>query len=100
MSVKSSIVIYRFKCRCQSALQLLRNNFEHSCDQVVLEWYFRKKYHNSDGSGFHLVVLLPLVLNKKIKMETQNIRASSYPLKVSSTQNKGVPFSSCLAHGI
>ena len=25
---------------------------------------------------------------------------SSYPLKVSSTQNKGIPFSSCLAHGV
>ena len=27
----------------------------------------------------------------EVKMETQNIMASSYPLKVSSAQNKGVP---------
>ena len=61
-------------------------------DQVVLEWYFRKKYHNSDGSRFHLVALVGS--KRKIKMETQNIMVSSYPLKVSSTQNKGVSFSS------
>ena len=65
MSVKSLTVMNRFKCRCQSALQLLRKNFEHGCDQVVSEWYFRKKYHNSDRSHFHLVVLLQLLLNKK-----------------------------------
>ena len=34
---------------------------------------------------------------QKIKMKTQIIMVSSYPLKVSSTQNKGVPFFSCLA---
>ena len=33
-------------------------------------------------------------------METQNIMASSFPLKDSSTQNKGSPFSSCLAQGV
>ena len=33
--------------------------------QVVLEWYFREKYHNSDRYRFHLVPVLPLVLNKK-----------------------------------
>ena len=33
-------------------------------------------------------------------MKTQNIMASSYRLKVSSTQNKGVPFFSCLNHGV
>ena len=44
-----------FKCRCQSVLN------------VVSEWYFRKRYRNSDGSCFYLVVLLPLVLNKKQK---------------------------------
>ena len=42
---------------------------------------------NSDRSLFHLVVLFQLVLNKNIKMETQNILVSTYPLKVSSTQN-------------
>ena len=37
---------------------------------------------------------------QKIKMETQNIMVSSHPLKVSSTQNEGSPFSSCVAHGV
>ena len=54
-----------------------------------------KKDHSSDGSRFNQVVLLLLVLKKKIKMETQNIMVSSYPLKVSSTQSKVVPLSSC-----
>ena len=26
-----------FKCHCQGASQLLRKNFEHGCDQVLLE---------------------------------------------------------------
>ena len=33
-------------------------------------------------------------------METQSIMVHSYPLKVSPTQNKEVPFFSCLAHGV
>ena len=64
------------------------------------EWHIRKKYHDSDGSRSHPFVLLPLVLIKKIKMNTQNIMPSSYRLKVSSTQNKGIQFLSCLAHEI
>ena len=39
-------------------------------------------------------------LNKKIKMKTQNTMACLYHLKVTSTQNKGVPFFSCLGHGV
>ena len=39
-------------------------------------------------------------LNKKIKMKTQNTMACSYHSKVTFTQNKGVPFFSCLGHGV
>ena len=37
---------------------MFRENFEHSCDQVVSERYFSKKYQNSDGN--HSVVILPV----------------------------------------
>ena len=45
-------------------------------------------------------IQLTASFKQKVKMKTQNIMASSYPLKFSSTQNKGVPFFSCLAHGV
>ena len=41
-----------------------------------------------------------VVSKQKIKMKTQNIMTPSYHSKVTSTQNKGVPFFSCLAHGV
>ena len=37
---------------------------------------------------------------QKLHMKTQNAMTFSNPLKVSSTQNKGVPFFSCLDHGV
>ena len=37
---------------------------------------------------------------KKNKMKTQDTMAPSYHSKVFSTQSKGVPFFSCLAHGV
>ena len=65
MSVKFSTVRRYFKFRCQSASYFLQKNFEHSCDQVVSEWYFQKKYHNGDESRSHPAAVLPLVLDKK-----------------------------------
>ena len=51
-----------------AVFKVLRNccekHFEHSIDQVVSEWHFRKNYHNSGGSRSHSVVLLPLALLK------------------------------------
>ena len=41
-----------------------------------------------------------IVSKQKIKMKTWNIMAPSYDSKVTSTQSKGVPFFSCLAHGV
>ena len=51
------------------------------------------------------VVLIQLlsytvVSEQKIKMKTQNTMAPSYHSKVTSTQNKGVAFFSCLARGV
>ena len=43
---------------------------------------------------------LNVVSKQKIKMEIRNTMAPSYHSKVTSTQNKGVPFISCLAHGV
>ena len=65
MSVKFSTVIYRFKIPLSNCLVIVVRELWMRLDQVVSEWYFRKKYHNSDGSRFHLVALLPLVLNEK-----------------------------------
>ena len=38
------------------------------------------------------------VSKQKIKVKTRNIMAPSYHSKVTSTQNKGVPFFSCFSH--
>ena len=59
-----------------------------------------KNYHNSDGSRSYPVVLFSVGSKQKIKMKTQNIMASSYRLKVSTSENKGIPFLSCLTHEI
>ena len=56
---------------------MLRKILEHSCDQLLSEWYFRKSYHN---------------IGSKQK-EHEN-------MEVSSTQNKGATLFSCLAHGV
>ena len=45
-------------------------------------------------------VVVKIDSKEKIKMKTQNIMASSYRLKVHSTQNKGDPFFSGLNHGV
>ena len=61
-----------------------------------------KIYDNSDGSRSHPNVLsnLWLVLNKKIKIKTQNTMGSSDHSKVRSTQAKRVLFFYCLGHGV
>ena len=56
-----------FQTLLSHSLVIVANGLWIWLDQVASEWYFRKKYHNSDGSRFHLVALLPLVLNKKLK---------------------------------
>ena len=72
MPVKSSTVMYHFKYRSQCLVTVAKELWTW-LDQVVSEWYFRKKYHNSDGSRFHLVALLPLVLNKNGNTEYHGI---------------------------
>ena len=60
-----------FKFRCQGASQLLRKNFEHSCDQLFLEWHFRKKiYHNSNGFRSHPLFLSYCYFSTKNKNES------------------------------
>ena len=49
-------------------------------------------------TGVALTQLLSHSHNIEIKMKTQNTNACSYHSKVSTTQNKGVPFFSCLGH--
>ena len=63
MSVKSSTV----RWLSNTVVKVFCNCCERTlkCDQVDSGWYFRKKYHNSDESCSHPVVLLLLVLNEK-----------------------------------
>ena len=98
MFVKSSTV----RCLSNAVVKVFRNSCERNlkCDQVDPGWYFRKKYYNSDERCSHPVCSLTVGSKRKIKMKTQNIMTSSYRLNVSSTQNKGVPFFSCLNHGV
>ena len=71
-------------CRCQSASSLLRKILEHSCDQLLSDWYFQKSYITVTE-----VVLIQLsshaIGSKQKKMKTRNIMAPSYRLKVSCT---------------
>ena len=60
---------------CQCASLLLRRNFEHSWESFSFKCPF-----------------LPLVLNKKPKINTRNTVASSYHSRVMSTQSMEVPF--------
>ena len=78
-----------FRCRCQCALSLLRKNFQHSYNQAKEVLLF-------------LIQLLSytVVSKQKIKMKAQKTMAPSYHSKVTPTQNKVVPFFSCLAHGL
>ena len=87
-----------FKCCCQVHSWLLIKNFEHSCDQVLSEWYFQEKNTITTTEVVFIsnCSLITLFLNKKIKMKTQNIMACLYHSTVTYTQNKGVRFSSCL----
>ena len=64
-----------FQISLSQCLVIAANELWTWLDQVVSEWYFRKKYHNSYGSRFHLVARS----KQKIKMETQNIMGFSYP---------------------
>ena len=54
-----------FQISLSQCLVIVANELWTWLDQVVSALYFRKKYHNSDRSCFHLVLLLPFVLNKK-----------------------------------
>ena len=66
--------------------------------KIKLPSYF---FPNSNGwKSLSSSCSLTVGSKQKIKIETQNIMVSLYPLKVSSTQNKGVPFSSCFDHGV
>ena len=66
--------------------------------KIKLPSYF---FPNSHGwKQFSSSCSLTVGSKQKIKIETQNIMVSLYPLKVSSTQNKGVPFSYCFDHPV
>ena len=69
MSVKSTTVGSLSKCCCQCASQLLRRNFNRIAFLKKLSWQSQK----SLSSNYPFLTLL---LNKKIKMNTQNIIAS------------------------
>ena len=61
-----------FKCRCQRALWLLIENFEHRCDQVILGWYFQEK-KNITATEVVLTPLLSYNVVSKHKDKNENI---------------------------
>ena len=61
---------------------------------------FEKKTITATEVLYIQLLSYEVFLNKKIKMKTQNTMACSYHSKVTSTQSKGVPFFSCLGHGL
>ena len=97
MSAKSSTV----RCLLNVVVKVLRNCCERTlkCDQVDSGCTFEK-----NTTIVTKVVLIQLFSSsgskQRIKIKIENIMASSYRLKVSSTQNKGVPFFFCLNHGV
>ena len=61
----------------------------------------KKNYHNNTNSRSHPIVNSYNVISKqKIKMKTQNTLPPLCRSKVTSTQNNGVPFFSCLGYGV
>ena len=98
MSVKSSIggclsnAVVKVSCNCSertfnmAVIKYLRND--------TFEKKLPKQRHKSFWSNCPLIKLF---LNKKWKYNTM---VPSYHSKVTSTQNKGVPFFSCLAHRV
>ena len=61
---------------------------------------FEKKTITATEVVYIQLLSYEVFLNKKIKMKTQNTMACSYHSKVTFTQNKVVPFFSCLGHGV
>ena len=60
-----------FKCCCQVDSWLLIKNFEHSCDQVLSEWYFRKKNITTTEVVF-IQLLSYNVVSKQKKNRNEN----------------------------
>ena len=84
-------------CPSNAVVKVSCNCWERTFNIVMIKYLrngtFQKNiYHNSDGS-------LSVVSKQKTNMKTRNTMAPSYS-KVTSAQNKGVPFFSCLAHGV
>ena len=76
-------------------------NFERSCNQVLLDDTFEKIFTITATEVILIHLLSVTIVSKqKIKIKTWNTMALSYHSKVTSTQSKGVPFFSCLAHGM
>ena len=79
-----------------------------NCCERTLNIAVIKKFQNGTFEKITIIVTEVVLIScslaagskQKIQMKTQNIMAYSHPLKVSSTQNKGVPFFSYLAHEI
>ena len=97
MSVKSSFV----KCLSNAVVKVSCNCWERI---LILKEMWSSTFEKQNTMTAKEVVLIQLfsysvVSKQKIKMKTWNTMAPSYHSKVTSTQNKGVPFFSCLGHG-
>ena len=86
-----------------AAVKELRNCCERISNIAVIK-YFQNGTFETITITVTVVVLIQFSRTvgseRKTKMKTQIIMAPSYRLKVGSTQNKRVPFFSCLAHRV
>ena len=85
MSVKSSVA----RCLSSAVAKVHRNCLERILDITVIKYFWndtleRRKSLSSNCS------IIPLFLNKKVRMKTRNIMTPSYHPRATSTQNKRV----------
>ena len=93
-----------FNCRCllNAIFKVSRNCSERTLNIAVIKQFRNSTFEKNTIIVTEVVLIsCSLTVDSKQKQKiTKNIMASSYLLKISSTQNKGVPFFTCLAHGV
>ena len=100
MSVKSSIA----RCLSNAVVKVNRNCWERSLNIAVIKYFrndtFEKITITATEAFLFQLFYYTVVSKQKTKIKGRNTIAPSYQSKATSTQNKGVPFFCCLAHGV
>ena len=88
-----------FKCCCQVDSWLLIKNFEHSCDQVLSEWYFREKNTTTTEVAFIQLLSYNVVSKqKKNKNENKECHGIFIPFKSLQLKTREFHFSPVCSH--